>query len=100
MDVDRSSVQGPFQAGNKLATDTPTPLLAVEYCLVCQKYVMVHANADNDYPILVGPVGCPSTGGFQVLAGEKIEIPVDSLSKVCSWTNDDVETDGFSFIGV
>ena len=79
MNIERSS-KAEFKAG----TDTVgTTAQAAGLGFEAAKSILVKASAGNTDKVYVGhDVNVSSTNGFELSAGESVEIPVDSLAKV------------------
>jgi hypothetical protein len=100
MDIYKSASENAWQAGNgTVVENTPTPLIDAAYALPVYKYVEIKSTTGNSASIFVGPIGTPVGSGFEIVTGEKLQIPVDSAAKITIWSEDNSE-DTFSWIGV
>jgi hypothetical protein len=77
-DLAKESLEDGFNSGNS-AVGATEKALAPSYPV--RKHVVIHADADNSDPILIGPRH-GSASGFVLAPGETVNIPIDDLAKV------------------
>ena len=98
VDVDKSSSPNSFSVGSgTLVENTPTPLAVINF--PAYKYVEIVCPIDNSASAFIGPVGCPVGQGYEIPAGEKCRVEIDSATKIVIWSEDNSE-DTYKYISV
>ena len=81
MDLYKSSLSR-FNVGNGRADAVPQPVVAEEYAGELYRGVKIRAFTANNVSIYVGSSGVSASDGFELPAGQEVEVEIDNASNV------------------
>jgi hypothetical protein len=81
LDITRTAVDD-FYTGGGEVSDTPARIVEPKRAPEVYKGVMVRARHTNNGPVYLGPATLRAGGGYKLMPGEEVLVPVSDPSKV------------------